>query len=182
MKKRNVGERAEILFDSIDLQILEKLLTAQNVNNQPEGYGILELANALDIKHKNLKPHIDKLKNLNLIFAYKNNDKLYLWTGIANMKYIFENDYSLITDDIEKQEEMRKETEQEQNLIEYLRKVRSLNYKNNMTKAIEMDFRKLKSTLPSKIDYQKENNRLEKNEKMFKKMSREMKPHKGKKI
>ena len=47
----------KIYFDSIDLQILEKLSGAQNINNVPEGYGILELAKALNIKHKNLKPH-----------------------------------------------------------------------------------------------------------------------------
>lgn len=167
MRKRNVGERAETYFDSIDLQILEKLDTAQNINNQPNGFGILELANALNIKHKNLKPHIDKLIKLELIFAYKSNeDKLYLWTGRANMEYNFDYDFSMITDNLKKQEEMRKELEEEETLLKYLKKVRGLSYKDSLKKSIETDFRKLKSTLPKQINYTSELKRLKKNKKI----------------
>ena len=181
MRKRNVGERAKTYFDSIDLQILEKLDTAQNINNTPEGYGILELANALNIKHKNLKPHIDKLIKLKLIFAYKSNEgKLYLWTGRANMEHNFDNDFSMITDNLKEQEEMSKELEEEETLLKYLRKVRNLNYEDSLKKSIETDFRKLKTKLPKQINYALELKRLKKNEKIADEVIKERKKTKGK--
>ena len=48
--KRKVGERANILFDDIDLKILETL------NNSDDGLKVLTITNKLGMKHKNLKP------------------------------------------------------------------------------------------------------------------------------
>jgi len=176
MKKRNVGERAETYFDSIDLQILEKLNTAQNVNGNPEGFGILELANALNIKHKNLKPHIDKLRKLDLIFAYKNSDnKLYLWTGKANVFYHLENDLSLITENPEEEQKLQRELNKKEALLEYLKKVRELSIAEEVQKAIETDFRKIKSKLPLQVDYKKELKRLKKNEAIIEEVIKESK-------
>ena len=66
MEKRKVGERAEILIDTIDLEILEYLNGAES--------GILELANYLNINHKNLKPHIEKLIRANLLSVLDERD------------------------------------------------------------------------------------------------------------
>jgi hypothetical protein len=46
MDKRNIGQRASVLFDSIDLEILEIL------DNSNQGKGVLELVTALKIKHR----------------------------------------------------------------------------------------------------------------------------------
>ena len=64
MSKRNVGERGRVLFDSIDLQILELL-------NGEKYFGVLELTKSLRIKHKNLKPHLEKLMKANLVWAMR---------------------------------------------------------------------------------------------------------------
>jgi hypothetical protein len=63
MTKRKAGERANILFDDIDFQILNLLSDPRS----REGLQVLELANSLRIKHNSLKPHIDKLMFLKLI-------------------------------------------------------------------------------------------------------------------
>jgi predicted transcriptional regulator len=62
--KRKTGERANILFDSIDLEILETIILNQTL-------GVLELCNKLRVNHFSLKPHIDRLLSLNLIFIEK---------------------------------------------------------------------------------------------------------------
>ena len=142
--KRNIGERAEIYFDSIDLQILEKLTTAKNVNNSPEGYGILEIADALKIKHNSLKPHIDKLRKLDLIFPYHDKEgKLRLWTDIARMEHIYHNDFSMGGNrSLEEEKEERENIEKGKTLLEYLKKVHDLIYQESMDKSVDIDFRK----------------------------------------
>lgn len=143
MIKRNTGERAETYFDSIDLQILEKLNYPKNINNSPEGLSVLELAETLKIKHKNLKPHIDKLLRLNLIFAYKDDkNKLRLMTGSANVEYTFGGDVSVITDNLKEQEEIRNSLREEETILKYLKKVRELKREEDLKKEIEIDLRK----------------------------------------
>lgn len=73
IKKRNVGERADIYFDSIDLQILN-LLNTPNPDNHKQNmrepyYTLFEVTARLNIAYKNLKPHLDKLRRLKLIEA-----------------------------------------------------------------------------------------------------------------
>lgn len=154
MGKRNIGERAESYFDSIDLQILELLTTAQNERNNPEGYSVLDIADKLKVKHNSLKPHIDKLINLNLVFAYSDeNKKLRLWTGIANMYYTWNNDFSSVANTLEEQKKYRKENEEQIAFIEYLKKVREIKRNENLKKQIDIDLRKSRSNLPQKKDY-----------------------------
>ena len=66
IKKRGVGNRAHIYFDSIDLQILEFLDNPNHFTHEG-GYSVLEVAEKLNINHKSLKPHIDKLLTIGLI-------------------------------------------------------------------------------------------------------------------
>jgi len=55
-QKRKVGERGNILFDTIDFEIAGILLREQPV-------AVLELAKKLgNMKHANLKKHLDKLE------------------------------------------------------------------------------------------------------------------------
>jgi len=73
MEKRKVGERAEILVDSIDLQILEVL------ENSEVGIGVLELAHRLNINHNSIKPHLEKLMRIKLILSKQGfNRKIFL--------------------------------------------------------------------------------------------------------
>lgn len=61
MEKTKKGKRGIVLLDSIDLAILTKIYYSKR------GIGILRLVKTLSIKHKNIKPHLDKLFNANLI-------------------------------------------------------------------------------------------------------------------
>lgn len=63
MSKRKVGQKARILLDSIDLEIMNRL---ENKN-----LTILKLAKAMNIKHNNLLPHLKKLEYANFVFAFK---------------------------------------------------------------------------------------------------------------
>lgn len=54
------GRKSKVLFDSIDLEILE-LLTS----NEP--MGVLEVAKRINLTHQNLKTHLEKLLKLNLV-------------------------------------------------------------------------------------------------------------------
>lgn len=59
--KRKQGEKSGVLLTTIDLQIIKAL--------KEKEMKILELADKLEIKHKNLKPHIDLLVGVGLINA-----------------------------------------------------------------------------------------------------------------
>ena len=55
--KRKVGERSDILFDKVDFEIAAILIKEQPVS-------VLELGEKLgNMKHANLKKHLDKLAN-----------------------------------------------------------------------------------------------------------------------
>ena len=55
-RKRKVGEKSRILFDTVDFEIAGILIREQPV-------AVLELAKKLgNIKHANLKKHLDKLE------------------------------------------------------------------------------------------------------------------------
>ena len=69
MVKREIGERANILFDDIDLKIVKIINDYSN-----NGIGVIDLSKKLNITHISLKPHIDKLIHLELIFMVKNNE------------------------------------------------------------------------------------------------------------
>ena len=51
--------RSRILFDELDRKIINLVLKNK--------YAILELARKLNIKHSNLKKHLDRLRNNDLI-------------------------------------------------------------------------------------------------------------------
>jgi len=58
--ERNQGERPRILFDEIDTKIIKSLKKKKK--------GVMELVNELNIKHKNLKAHLDKLVKNKILF------------------------------------------------------------------------------------------------------------------
>jgi len=62
MERRKVGERSRLLFDEIDFQIMEFLV------RHSEKIGVLELGEKLgNLKHANLKKHLDRLEKAKLI-------------------------------------------------------------------------------------------------------------------
>lgn len=61
MKKRRVGQRSEIIIDSIDLAILDLL------HIEGGGIGIMEMQTKLGIAHNSLRPHLERLKRLDWI-------------------------------------------------------------------------------------------------------------------
>jgi len=151
MKKRNVGQRAIVLLDSIDLEILEEIKKSYGVKSY-NGLGILELANALNIKHNNLKPHLDKLRYLNLIFAQKNYEgKVILGMGMENIKDLSQFEFN----DLEDYEGALAEAERQRGFLKYLEKSRNYLYDNEIEKQIEFDLRKKKNIVPLGINLQK---------------------------
>ena len=175
MVRRNVGQRANVLFDSIDLEILNML------DKSNQGMGVLELATSLGIKHKNLKPHIDKLRKLELIFIYKNNDnKIYLWTGMANMRENFVMNFWDVCDTQKEVDALSKEIQEQEALIKYLKKVKNFEYETEMQKGLELDLRKgltQDKLLNTKIGYltNKDNNKIIRKEKEIKQIKKKAK-------
>ena len=55
----NIGIRSRIIFDSIDLNILNYL--------SKRTFGIMELGGKIEIKHNSFKRHLDRLEDLELI-------------------------------------------------------------------------------------------------------------------
>jgi hypothetical protein len=120
------------------------------------------LANRLKIKHNSLKPHLDKLRFLDLVFTYKNSDdKVMLGVGMENIKELSEFEFG----DKKEYEKSVKEAEHQQALVKYLEKIKSYLYDKEMNKLIEFDLRK-KKDLPKKINYKRELSRLKRNEKI----------------
>ena len=70
MEKRKVGIRSKILFDEIDLRIIQLLNNPKN----NDGLGVLEIAKWFGVMHNNLKPHLDKLLSLGLILFSPNKE------------------------------------------------------------------------------------------------------------
>ena len=171
MVKRKVGERAEILLDSIDLEILKKIKSGYGKYGEYNGIGVLELANNLNIKHNSLKPHLDKLMFLNLVFSYKNSDnKVMLGVGMENIKELDECCFN----SKKEYEEGIKEAEHQQALLNYLEKIKTYYYDKEMKKLIEFDLRK-KKDLPKEINYTRELSRLKRNEKIADEVIKERK-------
>lgn len=70
--------RGKILFDSIDQDIL--ILCKWH-----KGFQVLKIVDILQISHKNLKPHLDRLVNNNLMYIKKNKiEKIYITSKKGN--------------------------------------------------------------------------------------------------
>lgn len=137
MVDRKAGERAKILFDNIDLKIIKML----NGADYGKGFGVLELADKLGLNHKNLKPHLDKLLHLGLIFIFKDeNGEAKLYTYIRNMETLTGQEFDSETD---YHTAVRKVNDHKV-LVEYLEKVDSLEHNKEMKEILEMDLRKMK--------------------------------------
>lgn len=155
--KRKVGERAISYLDSIDLSIIEIL------NHSQGGVSVLNLAERLQLKHKNLKPHIDKLMFLNIIFAFKDNEgKTKIYTTMKNM-----DELSIIEFDDDEKEYSKalKQQEHDKALVNFLEKIRDYYYDIEMKKHIDIDLRR-KKDLPKQINYKKERAKMIRNEKI----------------
>lgn len=139
--RRKVGERAKVLFDSIDLAILE-LLDYSFI-----GLSVSELVSKLKIKHKNLKPHIDKLRKLELISLWNLGEKIILWTELAEIKRIFDNnpeDFWETKEEIKKAEERLKK---QRILREYLfSALKTENLDKKLEEEFQPDLRKIKKS------------------------------------
>ncbi len=59
------GRKSKVLFDSIDLKILETL------SETYDGIGVLDLAKKMNLTHQNLKKHLEKLLKARLIMTIK---------------------------------------------------------------------------------------------------------------
>lgn len=146
MVKRKVGERARILFDDIDLKIL-KLLDKSQGNNIY--YSIEDLADKLSLKHKNLKPHVDKLLMLKLIYIFKDLDgKNNIFSEIDNRHKPNERKFKTREDYIN----ALIEVEKKRALFNYLEQSNSFSL-SGVIKNKEFDIRKMKrgTSIGSKI-------------------------------
>lgn len=153
-KKRGVGERSQIYFDSIDLEIME-FLNEKNYKTHEGAYSIFDIIDKIKINSKSLKPHIDKLLTLGLIetttMFYAGNirgcedDLKYEGKGgltTPTISFQFFNDidyYSDVTEDVFK--EHKKKSEDFEKLLIELRKVRTYYWTEKQKKNIYIDLR-----------------------------------------
>lgn len=168
-------KRARIYFDSIDLEILELLNNRKNEQNNYEGsYQVLEVAEKLNLNHKNLKPHIDKLRKLDLIFVYSDsNNRILLSTPSAYFDFLNEIDYYTDGGGTEKEYKREKEKKERfENIIGVLREVRKIYIEEKQSKILELDLRKVKSLKQKQINYSSELKKLQKNESKLKKQKK----------
>jgi hypothetical protein len=146
-------------LDSVDLEILEYLSNANWNERDLVGYGVLEVANHLQLNHNNLKPHIDKLLHLNLITIqekpiFKENKiekddngnikyKIVLASRKVANEYWMNDIFTGANDD---EEQTYKEAEQENIYFDYiikcLRDIRQYFYDIEKKKQIDFDLRK----------------------------------------
>lgn len=61
MRRRQRGERTQILLNELDLIIL------RTINSSKKQLAILELQNTLNMSHMSLKKHINRLVNLGIL-------------------------------------------------------------------------------------------------------------------
>lgn len=59
---RGIGERSEIILNSIDIEIIKVL-----IEECKGGLGIMELKERIGIAHNSLKPHIERLIKMDFI-------------------------------------------------------------------------------------------------------------------
>lgn len=139
MVKRNVGERARILFDDIDLKILR--LLNHNSEHMPSLFSsVMELADTLSLKHKNLKPHIDKLLRLKLVSIFKDLDGKTLVISEINNKKPKERDFKTKEEYIE----ALKEAEKKSGLLSYLEQSNEFSCNKKTANREDFDIRKMK--------------------------------------
>lgn len=95
MVKRKRGWKSKYNFDEIDFIIMSSLL-----RKFPEGYGVLELCGLLDLEHKNLKRHVDKLERSQLIKKepVPKSSKIIIKLGDVYTKDVVENILKIIGD------------------------------------------------------------------------------------
>lgn len=144
MKTRGVGERAKILIDSIDLEILEFLEGCEVV------IGVLDLANRLDIKHKNLKPHLEKLIRIGLIKTneYQGSRKI----GLVSPRIFYDMYGYEIETDKKFGEEFQEYKEEFKNFLKVLSKIRGLELEKQTLHNISKE---LKTQIPKKQEKKK---------------------------
>lgn len=135
-----VRGKGEVYFDSVDLEILEFLIDrAQN------GAGVLEIADKLNISHKSLKPHIDKLRFLDLIvivettavFGKTNNNVGEIKLCVPTAWYDDPSDWREGYE-----EEIKKQLRRFEEVIKSLRKIKNYEEEKEISKKLEMDLRK----------------------------------------
>jgi len=139
---KETRKRGIIYFDSIDLEILE-FINKPNYKENTDGWGVLEIANNLNISHISLKPHIDKLLRLELIHTITTTSKnekprtFLLTTPPYNYFVADMNDL-----DKKELERIKKENEKFEIILSCLKKVRGLFYEEERNKLLYIDLRK----------------------------------------
>jgi hypothetical protein len=155
-KKRGVGNRAQIYFDSIDLEILE-FLNHKNRRTMEGAYSILDLIEHIKINSKSLKPHIDKLLSLGLLetipMSYAGNikgcedDIKYDGKGgltTPTISFNFYKDIDYYMDSPENEEkfvEHEQKSKEFEKLLSDLRSVRAYYFREQQKKSIYIDLR-----------------------------------------
>jgi len=141
MVKRKVGERAEILVDTLDLEILSEI--------RKEELGVLELANKLNIQHKNLKPHLVKLINVGLILISKTKNRKILLI-------LPENLYEQIGQVMSASgKSLRENAEEQSYFLKVLNKINSLEYQKQTLYDIDKELEKYDKNIKVRKEHHK---------------------------
>lgn len=142
------GRKSKVLFDSIDLEILEK------VTNKPN-LGVLELTEEIGLTHQNLKQHLEKLMRAGLIVVGEvgvgKHGKIALMTSGS---FLYEDWADTLREEgeFEEAEAIEEGIKEFAIVMKYLRKVGNLDYEKEKLKEIikELKLKKKKSKKKTK--------------------------------
>ncbi len=126
-----VGRKSKVLFDSIDLKILE-ILDNYYSKHQEKGMGILELTKRIKLTHQNLKTHLEKLIKTGVILTitFPNSNRIELVTPKVFMSI--------------KDKDIQKDAEEHEVLLSFLRKANSLETEKKTISQISKEMKKEK--------------------------------------
>ena len=134
------GRKSKVLFDSIDLKILETL------SETYDGIGVLDLAKKMNLTHQNLKKHLEKLLKARLIMTIKTTastdktqvGKIKLHTVLSGIMESYIDEFP------EEAKNLIKEREEFSATIKILKKISGLDYEKETLREIINELAKSK--------------------------------------
>lgn len=108
------GRKSKIIFDSIDLQIIDTIKKNPHIH-------ILQLRDKIEITHQNLKKHLEKLIKGKLILSWKNEKSPKITLTTLDF---YEEDYDFLDD------EYKKDVRDFEGFFKIINKINSLEFES----------------------------------------------------
>lgn len=141
--KEKPGRKSKVLFDSIDLEILQ-YLDNEVYDDSQRGISVLDLTKAIGLTHQNLKIHLEKLLRAGLIMAIQNSKS-------TKIGLISPENYAHLLADLDLPEEaepFRKKLEDYRILLKFLKLVRGLDFERETLRNINNQLKTKSGFIP----------------------------------